>query len=104
MYVKDFLDCNYHKNLKSSELSRIGLLSENHLLRNFNQIFGLTPFQYISQKRIQEAKRQLLETDKPIKEVAIDSGYSSFSNFSTYFKKITGKSPTSFRTFRKGDI
>ena len=101
MFVKDFLDCNYHKNLRLKELAKIGLLSENHLLRNFNQIFGISPFQYISQKRIQEAKHQILESDKSIKNIALDVGYSSFSNFSSYFKTIVGKSPSAIR---KSDI
>ena len=101
MYVKDFLDANYHKSLRLRELAEIGLLSENHLLRNFNRIFGISPFQYISQKRIQEAKRQLLNSDTPIKDIALDVGYSSFSNFSSYFKAIVGTSPNALR---KGDI
>jgi len=101
LFVKDFIDSNFSKTLRLKDLAAIGLLSENHLLRNFNQIFGLTPFQYISQKRIQEAKRQLLESDKPIKDIALDVGYSSFSNFSSYFKAIVGKSPSSLR---KSDI
>jgi len=101
LFVKDFIDSNYSNNLRLKDLATIGLLSENHLLRNFNQIFGLTPFQYISQKRIQEAKRQIIESDKPIKNIALDVGYSSFSNFSSYFKSIIGKSPSAIR---KSDI
>jgi len=101
LYVKDFMDSNYSRNLKLKDLAIVGLLSENHLLRNFNQIFGITPFQYISQKRIQEAKRQIMESDKPIKDIALDVGYSSFSNFSSYFKSIVGESPSAIR---KGDI
>ena len=97
LFVKDFIDCNYHKNLRLKELANIGLLSENHLLRNFNQIFGVTPFQYISKKRIQEAKRQILETNKTIKEIAFDTGYSSLGNFSNYFKNMVGQSPSSLR-------
>ena len=97
LFVKDFIDCNYHKNLRLKELASIGLLSENHLLRNFNQIFGITPFQYISRKRIQEAKRQILETNKNIKEIAFDIGYSSFGNFSNYFKSVIGESPSALR-------
>ncbi len=97
MFVKDFMDCNYHKNLRLKELASIGLLSENHLLRNFNQIFGITPFQYISKKRIHEAKRQILETNKTIKEIALDTGYSSLGNFSNYFKNIIGQSPSALR-------
>ncbi len=101
LFVKDYIDCNYQKNLRLNELANIGLLSENHLLRNFNQIFGVTPFQYISKKRIQEAKRQLLETDKTIKDIAFDIGYTSFGNFSNYFKNIVGESPSALR---KGDM
>ncbi|WP_303318539.1 AraC family transcriptional regulator [Flavivirga abyssicola] len=97
LFVKDFIDSNYSTNLRLNDLATIGLLSENHLLRNFNQIFGLTPFQYISQKRIQEAKRQILESDKPIKDIALDVGYSSFGNFSNYFKSIIGQSPMAMR-------
>ncbi len=97
LFVKDFIDSNYSDNLRLRDLAKIGLLSENHLLRNFNKIFEITPFQYISQKRIQEAKRQILESDKPIKDIAIDVGYSSFGNFSNYFKTIVGKSPSAIR-------
>lgn len=101
LFVKDFIDCNYHKNLRLKELANIGMLSENHLLRNFNQIFDVTPFQYISKKRIQEAKRQILETNKTIKEIAFDIGYLSFGNFSSYFKNIEGQSPSSLRKSKK---
>ncbi len=100
-FVKDFIDCNYTKNLRLKELAVVGLLSENHLLRNFRQILGLTPFQYISKKRVQEAKRQILETDKTIREISFDIGYSSFGNFSNYFKSIVGQSPSDLR---KSDI
>ena len=96
-FVKDYIDCNYFRALRLSDLAAIGLLSENHLLRNFKQAFGLTPFQYISRKRIQEAERQILETDKNIKDIAMDVGYSSFGNFSSYFKGITGRSPIHLR-------
>lgn len=97
LFVKDFIDSNYSNNLRLKDLAIIGLLSENHLLRNFSQIFGITPFQYISQKRIQAAKRQILESDKAIKDIASDLGYSSFSNFSNYFKTIVGQSPSAVR-------
>ncbi|WP_235298185.1 helix-turn-helix transcriptional regulator [Portibacter marinus] len=100
-YVKDFLDCNYHRSLRLKELANIGLLSENHLLRNFKKLFGISPFHYISTKRIQEARRQLLETDKSIQDIAFDIGYSSMGNFSSYFKSLVGQSPSAFR---KGDI
>jgi len=100
-FAKDYIDCNYSKSLRLSDLASVAFLSENHLLRNFKQVFGLTPFQYISHKRIQEAKRQILETDKNIKDIALDVGYTSFGNFSSYFSSKFGQSPS---RLRKGDI
>ncbi len=97
LFVKDYIDKNYTENIRLSDLAKVGMLSENHLLRNFNQIFGMTPFQYISKKRIWEAKRQIRESNKPIKDIATDLGYSSFGNFSTYFKSIVGLSPSQIR-------
>lgn len=72
-------------------------LSENHLLRNFSQIFHISPFQYITQLKIAEAKRQIIETDKNITEIASTLGYSSLSNFSYYFKNLVGLSPVTLR-------
>ncbi|MEP0266419.1 AraC family transcriptional regulator [Dokdonia sp.] len=97
LYVKDYIDCNYTKDIRLKELTAIGFLSENHLLRNFKEIFMCTPFQYISQKRIKEAQRQLLETSKAIKDIAFEVGYVSLGNFSHYFKSITGTSPSVYR-------
>ncbi len=100
-FVKDYIESNYAKNMSLNELSKVGCLSQNHLLRNFKRVTGYTPFQYISQKRIQEAKRQILESNRPIKDIASSVGYSSYTNFCSYFKHITGQSPGSLR---KSDI
>ncbi len=93
-HARDYIEGNYKLNLTLSEIASIAMLSENHLLRCFKQIMGITPFQYISRLRIQEAKRQLLETDKPVTEIALHVGYSSMSNFSHYFKSIVGMAPS----------
>ncbi|GAB5476025.1 MAG: hypothetical protein Mars2KO_41240 [Maribacter sp.] len=97
LFVKDYIDANYREDLRLKDIATIGLLSENHLLRNFSRFFGATPFQYISQKRIQEAQQLLLQGETPIKDIAIQIGYTSMSNFSTYFKRMTGMSPSEFR-------
>lgn len=101
LYAKDFIDCNYSENLTLKEISHVAMLSENHLLRNFSQIFNTSPFQYITRLKIAEAKRLIIETDKSITEIAISLGYSSLSNFSYYFKKVVGRSPVVLR--KKGD-
>ena|SRR5690606_24626521 len=101
LYAKDFIDCNYSENLTLKKISHVAMLSENHLLRNFSQIFNISPFQYITQLKIAEAKRLISETDKSVTEIAISLGYSSLSNFSYYFKNVVGQSPAWLR--KKGD-
>jgi len=97
LYAKDYIDSNYTQSLRLKELAAVALLSENHLLRSFSKIFGRTPFQYIAHKRIAEAKRLVLETNRPVHDIAMQVGYSSLSNFSTYFKHIVGLSPKALR-------
>ncbi|MGK2863923.1 MAG: helix-turn-helix domain-containing protein [Chitinophagaceae bacterium] len=96
-FAKDFIDCNYSENLTLKKISQVAMLSENHLLRNFNLVFKISPFQYITQLKITEAKRQIILTDRSVAEIALTLGYTSLSNFSYYFKSIVGMSPVSLR-------
>ena len=100
-HAKDFIDSCFTEDLTLAQIAQVALLSENHLLRNFNQIIGVSPFKYISNLRIAEAKRQIINTNKPIQAIARELGYVSMSNFSHYFKEKMGCSPS---TLRKGDI
>ncbi|MFC3972617.1 helix-turn-helix domain-containing protein [Maribacter confluentis] len=43
----------------------------------------------------------MLKTNKNIKKIAFDIGYSSFGNFSSYFKNIERKSPSALRKSKK---
>ncbi|MDR7130111.1 AraC-like DNA-binding protein [Algoriphagus sp. 4150] len=101
LYAKDFIDSNYSENLTLKKISQVAMLSENHLLRNFSQIFEISPFQYITQLKVTEARRQIIETNKSITEIVTSLGYSSLSNFSYYFKNTVGLSPVALR--KKGD-
>ena len=96
-YAKDFIDSHYTDPLTLSLISEAAMLSPNHLLRNFQKIFGKSPFQYITQKKIAEAHRLITETEKSITEIVQDLGYSSMSNFSHYFKKQIGYGPLELR-------
>ncbi len=100
-HAKDFIDSHFTEELSLKKIAQVALLSENHFLRNFSQIIGISPFRYISNLRIEEAKRQILTTDKPIQAIARSLGYVSMSNFSHYFKAKTGYAPS---ILRKGDI
>lgn len=59
-----------------------------------------SPLTVIQDRIILEAKRLLMYTDKPAKEIAYDLGYDDAAYFSNFFKKQTGVAPSDFRSAR----
>ncbi len=79
------------------ELSKLIGINEYKLKKGFKELFGTTIFGYIHENRMHLAKKLLLETDKPGKEIAYEIGYSSPQHFSTAFKKEYGITPNTIR-------
>ena len=73
-------------------------MSYFHFSRAFKQSMGMTATSYIAERRIERAKKMLEETDLPISEIALRSGFSSQSHFTTAFRRLAGATPKAFRT------
>jgi AraC-like DNA-binding protein len=74
-----------------------------HFLRLFSGVLGVTPHQYLVRSRLRHAARLLAEEDRPVTEVAYDSGFADLSNFVRTFSRAAGISPLKFRKASKGD-
>jgi AraC family transcriptional regulator len=72
-------------------------ISYFHFSRAFKQSIGTSPTNYIAERRIERAKKLIQETDLPISEIAIRSGFSSQSHFTTCFRRFAKVTPKSFR-------
>jgi AraC-like DNA-binding protein len=97
MKAKAIIDSNVSARFKLSELAEVAGLSPNFFCRIYKEIIGETPINYINKCRINMAKRMLLETDLPIKQIAYECGYENETYFFTLFKKLTGISPMEYR-------
>ena len=73
-------------------------MSYFHFSRAFKQAMGMTATNYIAERRIERAKKMLEETELPISEIALRSGFSSQSHFTTAFRRLAGATPKAFRS------
>ncbi len=73
-------------------------VSISYLSRFIKKETGLTFSKYIQELRLEHIKKELIETDKPIKEIILSSGYYDVSNYTRKFKTIVGMTPGQFRS------
>ena len=94
--AKLFIDENYNKPLKLAAISEKAFLSRFHFHRLFSQVYKRTPHQYVTFKRLQQAK-ELLTQNRAVSEVCSEVGFESLGSFSVLFKKEIGFAPQYYR-------
>ena len=81
-----------------TEIARAVGLNEYKLKRGFKETFQTTVFGYLTEQRLQLARRFLLDTQKTAAEVAYELGYTTPQHFNNAFKRHFGHTPDSLRT------
>ena len=83
--------------LSLDDLAKAINLTSRKLSYVINSNFNLNFFEFVNGYRIEEAKRLLKNENLSIKEVMYDCGFSNKSTFNSFFKKLTGLTPSEFR-------
>lgn len=78
-------------------LSKAMFISRTHLAVKFKKETGMTLTEFVLKEKIEEGKRLLRYTDKPISAIAAYLGFSSQSHFANAFKKYANSSPNEYR-------
>lgn len=97
----------YEKPHTLESLAEIIKCNPVYLSNMYSKVFKCPPIKHLQKVRIKKAQILLAETSISIFEVTRFVGYISNSQFSDYFKKHTGLTPSSYRkkfTFREGEI
>lgn len=83
--------------LSNESLAHMSALSSCYFIRQFKNIRGITPHQYIQAVRIRSARQMLTTTSRSIEDIADICGFSNASHFIMVFKRMTGITPLQFR-------
>ena len=92
-----YIQQNFTGKISLREFGEQFHLSEKYISRYFKEHFHITLSQYVTYLRLEHAKQLLQDTDIPVTDVAMQSGYQNVSYFIRSFKKTYGISPLKYR-------
>lgn len=96
-----YIESYYNSNITINEICNTIYVSPCHFQRIFKNATNKTPYQYITEFRVNKSKEKLKEENMSIAEIARLCGFLSGGHFSTVFKKNEGKTPTEYRNSLK---
>lgn len=95
--VMVYITENLSENITLSELAALCGMNKTYFCSVFKKYNGITPFDYITIKRIEKSVMLLKTTNRKMIDIASECGFTSMSNFYKAFRHITGKKPGEFR-------
>jgi AraC family transcriptional regulator len=99
-----YIEQHLAERLDVERLSEISGLSRAHFVRVFTRSVGQSPATHVANQRLQLAQRLLTATDATVLEVAAACGFADGNYFAKVFRRMTGSTPTAFRSNRLGPL
>lgn len=95
--AKRYIDSNYSEEITLDKLADVARLNKYYFAHTFTEIYGISPINYLIQKRIFISQELLTSTDMSLSEISQQCGFSSPSYFSQSFHKACGITPATYR-------
>lgn len=95
--AKGYIHRNYHHDLPLEEVAQVAGMSPYYFSKIFKEVTDSNYSEYLTNLRIEEAKKLLTNNAMNIKQICLHVGYTDPNYFSRIFKKYTGLTPTEFR-------
>lgn len=95
-----WIDSHLGQKLSLDELAARAHMSRALFTRRFRDATGLSAHQYLTRRRVEVAQRLLRDTRQDLAWIAHETGFSSQSHFTAWFREVTGATPGRFRETR----
>lgn len=95
--ISRYIEENYMYDISMQDLARYMNYSEAYFCKLFKQCFRKNFTSYLTEYRVEEAKKKLAQPTVNVKDIGKAVGYGDSNYFAKVFKRITGQSPTEYR-------
>ena len=99
--TKHYIDEHFSHKIKIGELAPQFFYCPDYFSKIFKEKFGLTPKVYIQEKRLEYAKKLIMETELTLNQISELCGFSDYIQFSKFYKKKEGISPSQVRNTKE---
>ena len=99
--ARDYIISNYHQQIGLEDLSRLVHMAPHHFLRTFKYNYRQTPYHFITELRLKEAKNLLRTETISISEISEKVGFQNLTSFTRLFTKYIKTSPSSYRKWQE---
>ncbi|WP_315836958.1 AraC family transcriptional regulator [Bradyrhizobium prioriisuperbiae] len=99
--LTDYINESLSERISLSEMASLLGMTPSSLIQSFRSTFGVTPAQYIIDKRLERATELLTTTDMGISHVAAEVGFCDNSHLTRYFKRRHNMAPSELRKHRR---
>ncbi|SFC91093.1 response regulator transcription factor [Clostridium uliginosum] len=103
-FLLNYIEKNFRNNIMLQDVADHMKFSSPYLSKSFKKHIGTNFNQYLTNRRIQEAKKILKNTSTSINVLAFDIGYNEPNYFCKVFKKLEGMTPVEYREKHRNQI
>lgn len=97
--ARRMIDERWHEKLTLDSIARGCGLNRAKLTRGFRELFACTIAEALAERRLGQAGRMLLTTDKPVSSIGYENGYLNNASFARAFSRRFGVSPSNYRAY-----
>ena len=99
--VKEYIDESLQEDFSVSAIAEKMKISVHYLFHLFKSVTGTTIVEYRNEQRLTKAKLMLIQTEKPISQIAQETGFTNISYFTEIFTKSEKIPPTEYRKYHR---